>query len=185
MSRRDEILAHTEELIQIHGFNGFSYQDLSSRLGIRKASIHYHFPSKEDLGIAYCDHKKQALTDFKNQLETIPSDLERLDTYLGFFSCLKGKGMCTINALQSDISAMPERLKEALRGITQLELEILTKILRNGREKGVFQYHVQDEAMAYVISSALKGGLQINLACDSQCFDSLLKTLRSLVGIRN
>jgi len=41
-----------EALIQSRGYSAFSYQDISDRLGIRKASIHYHFPSKTDLGVA-------------------------------------------------------------------------------------------------------------------------------------
>ncbi|HIE19064.1 TPA: TetR/AcrR family transcriptional regulator, partial [Candidatus Bathyarchaeota archaeon] len=34
------------------GYGGFSYSDLSKALGITKASIHHHFPSKEELGLA-------------------------------------------------------------------------------------------------------------------------------------
>jgi TetR/AcrR family transcriptional repressor of nem operon len=43
------------ELLLSRGYNGFSYQDLSERLSIRKASIHHHFPSKEDLGLVLLD----------------------------------------------------------------------------------------------------------------------------------
>jgi TetR/AcrR family transcriptional repressor of nem operon len=41
-----------ERLIQTRDYSAFSYQDIADRLGIRKASIHEHFPSKTDLGIA-------------------------------------------------------------------------------------------------------------------------------------
>ena len=51
----EQILDRAEALIQTRGYSAFSYQDISEALGIRKASIHYHFPSKTDLGIAVVD----------------------------------------------------------------------------------------------------------------------------------
>jgi len=47
-----EILDTMQELIQARGFNAISYQDVADRVGIRKASIHYHFPTKEKLAAA-------------------------------------------------------------------------------------------------------------------------------------
>ena len=51
----EQILDLAEMLIQTRGYSAFSYQDISDSLGIRKASIHYHFASKTDLGIAVVD----------------------------------------------------------------------------------------------------------------------------------
>ena len=44
------ILDIAERLVQRRGFNGFSYADIAAELGITKASLHYHFPSKAELG---------------------------------------------------------------------------------------------------------------------------------------
>src|SRR5687768_3859259 len=46
----DQILDVAEPLIQTRGFNGFSYADIAADLGITKASLHYHFRTKADLG---------------------------------------------------------------------------------------------------------------------------------------
>ncbi|WP_257998927.1 TetR/AcrR family transcriptional regulator [Fischerella thermalis] len=43
---RTQILDTAQDLIQRVGVNAMSYQDISEAVGIRKASIHYHFPSK-------------------------------------------------------------------------------------------------------------------------------------------
>ena len=71
MTRKDQILEVATELVQTRGYNAFSYQDLSDRLGITKASIHHHFPSKEDLGIAvaekYRAEVEAALADAKRR----------------------------------------------------------------------------------------------------------------------
>ena len=46
---REEILDSAQELIQKKGINGMSYADISKKVNIKKASIHHHFPTKEDL----------------------------------------------------------------------------------------------------------------------------------------
>ena len=51
----DQILASARNFIVTGGYNGFSYADIAGEVGIRKASIHHHFPSKTDLGIAVVD----------------------------------------------------------------------------------------------------------------------------------
>src|SRR6185369_16920377 len=47
-----QILDAAETLIQTRSYSAFSYQDIADELGIRKASIHYHFATKADLGVA-------------------------------------------------------------------------------------------------------------------------------------
>ena len=37
-------------LVQTRGYNGFSFHDLGAAVGITTASIHYHFPTKANLG---------------------------------------------------------------------------------------------------------------------------------------
>ena len=46
------ILDVAERLVQTRGFNGFSYADVASELDVTKASLHYHFPGKAELGQA-------------------------------------------------------------------------------------------------------------------------------------
>ena len=46
------ILDVAEGLVQVRGFNGFSYADISAEVGITKAALHYHFSAKADLGLA-------------------------------------------------------------------------------------------------------------------------------------
>src|SRR5688572_3574611 len=48
----ERILDSAERLVQSRGFNGFSYADVAAELGITRASLHYHFPGKAELGQA-------------------------------------------------------------------------------------------------------------------------------------
>ena len=48
---RSEIVRLASELIRSIGYNAFSYTDISQKLHIKNAAIHYYFPSKSDLGV--------------------------------------------------------------------------------------------------------------------------------------
>ena len=45
-----QILDVAERLVQVRGFNGFSYADVATELTINKAALHYHFPVKQNWG---------------------------------------------------------------------------------------------------------------------------------------
>src|SRR5215472_18065558 len=46
---REQVLDHAITLMMLRGYNGFSYRDLSELVGVKTSSIHYYFPSKDDL----------------------------------------------------------------------------------------------------------------------------------------
>jgi TetR/AcrR family transcriptional repressor of nem operon len=184
MSRRDEILEFANELIQNVGYKGFSYADLSKQLGITKASIHHHFPSKEDLGIAYCEKKLQALRDFRETLKAMPDYTDQLQAYIGIFKGCQSQKMCGINAMLSDIGDMPDSLIGHIRKVTELELEILTEILTGGRSLGVFDFAIAPYDQAIMIASSLKGALMLSRIKKDDSFTRLCAALmRSLEKI--
>ena len=66
----DKILNVAEKLVQSRGFNAFSYQDVSKAVGIQKASLHYHFATKADLGVALIDRYRGNFLDALKAIET-------------------------------------------------------------------------------------------------------------------
>ena len=57
----ERILDVAEELLRTRGFNAFSYADVAAELGITKASLHYHFPGKGELGNALVNRLPRAV----------------------------------------------------------------------------------------------------------------------------
>ena len=78
---REEILNCAEELLQRRGYNAFSYQHIAVQLGIRNAAIHYHFPAKEDLGVALVQRYRQRFRDWCEQMAAEPDAWTRLQAY--------------------------------------------------------------------------------------------------------
>ena len=73
--RKAQILRVASELLLTRSFTSFSYQDLSDRLGIRKASIHHHFPTKDDLLVALTERYRLGQ---KKRLDEIDAMLLRM-----------------------------------------------------------------------------------------------------------
>lgn len=55
----EAIMDAAERRIREFGYNGFSFRDLATDVGIKSASVHHHFPTKPALAVAvarrYCD----------------------------------------------------------------------------------------------------------------------------------
>ena len=50
-----KILDVAEHFMQTRGFNDFSYRDIQNEVGVKTSSIHYYFPTKQDLVIHLID----------------------------------------------------------------------------------------------------------------------------------
>src|SRR5580693_4503080 len=93
------------EMIQTRGYNAFSYQDLAERLNIRKASIHYHFPTKEDLGVGLIQDRLERIRDWQDSIreKNLPP-VERMQAYFDYFARISENGtrICPCGALASE-----------------------------------------------------------------------------------
>ena len=52
MDTRTQVLESAERGMRAKGYHAVSFRDIADELGIKSASIHYHFRHKEDLGVA-------------------------------------------------------------------------------------------------------------------------------------
>lgn len=163
MSTYDNLITLTDRLIQQKGYQGFSYADLAEELGIRKASIHYHFPTKTDLGLAYCQYKEAGLLRLEADLLAYPAGKARLQAYIkAFVNCPDSSQMCGIHAMLSDFALFDEPLKEATLHLAQTDLRMLTDILTTGQASGELKFSSPPVDVAIAIGSAIKGALMLN-----------------------
>src|SRR5437868_14763576 len=83
----ERILDIAQRLVQTRGFNNFSYADIAGELGITKASLHYHFPGKAELGhalvVRYGERFFEALARIDDDL---PNARARLEAYTGLYA---------------------------------------------------------------------------------------------------
>ncbi|WP_249792762.1 TetR/AcrR family transcriptional regulator [Bradyrhizobium sp. BRP22] len=115
-----KLLSEARELIVQGGYNGFSYADLSARLGIRKASIHHHFPSKAGLVVAVVEQARSAI---RAQIGLVQNEnsiaWDQLLAYIGYWErCIKEQTapFCLAAVLAAELPNLPEEVATSVRG---------------------------------------------------------------------
>ncbi|ARV60797.1 TetR family transcriptional regulator [Nostocales cyanobacterium HT-58-2] len=87
-SGRSRILDEAEALFRTRGgYNAVSMRDIACKVGIRQASLYYHFPSKEQLFVAVTERMfERHRTGLQQAIEQAGDDLKaQLDSVSGWF----------------------------------------------------------------------------------------------------
>ena len=116
----EKLVEDARQLIVNAGYHGFSYADLSERFGIRKASIHHHFPAKVDLVVAVIEQARRAIQAQIAAVETgTPMAMEQLAAYTGYWKrCILDQTapFCIAGVLAAELPALPREVGVAVRG---------------------------------------------------------------------
>lgn len=176
------LLREAETLLRTRGYAAFSYADLSERVGIRKASIHHHFPTKEALGIALVDGY---LENFEQALEAVLAEettaAKRLERYAGFFSeSMRGGMMPLCGALSAESFVLPPSLQQRVRRFFELHLTWLRQVVEAGVASGELKPDLDVKQAAGLILSSLEGASLVAWALQEG--DVIHPTLLSLVS---
>jgi len=126
----DKILDAAEDRIRAFGFHGFSFRDLASDVGIKSASVHYHFPSKADLGVRVARrYTERFLASLPDPAGT-PHN-ECFDRYrLAFRSAIVDGGrMCMCGMLGAEIDGLPEEVRAEVRTFVDRNIDYLERCL--------------------------------------------------------
>ena len=161
--RREQILKLTCRFIKKVGYDGFSYNDLSKELGVTKASIHYHFPKKEDLGLAFCEWLLEwAQKTFEHIRAEALSPKERLIRFVELNAGVAGEHGCICPAfsLQSELNLITQEMRQVLERLNEVEIKFLAESLEEGREYGEICFKGNPRTQALIVCAALKGGVQ-------------------------
>jgi TetR/AcrR family transcriptional repressor of nem operon len=159
------ILDAAQYLVQTQGYNGFSYADIAAQVGIRKASIHYHYPAKSDLGkeliVRYRSRFRQALTLIKQESGTAFQKLER---YVGLYaSVLQNEHhMCLCGMLAAEMETLPQAMREEIQGFFAEHVAWLTAVLEEGHSTKTVTLSGSAAAEAQSLLAGLEGAMLVS-----------------------
>ena len=166
--------------VRRQGYSAFSYADLADAVGIRKPSIHHHFPTKEDLGVALVAAYTAQVADRLDRAEAeIGAAPERLRAYAGLYreGLAVGQG-CLCGVLASEAAVLPERVQAGVRQFFQLNLRWLERVLRAGVAAGALRPGIAPEREARTVLATLQGAMFVALALrDPATFDTAVAGL--------
>jgi TetR/AcrR family transcriptional regulator, transcriptional repressor for nem operon len=183
---RDAILKTASHLVQSRGFSAFSFGHVADALDMKAPAVHYHFPSKTDLGLAlverYRDRYRRWIDEASDQGLPAAACLE------GYFRiatrwCEDNHKVCPIGILSSEFHALPEPMQVPVAAMIEEVTGWLARILANGRRDGTLAFRGNAPDVANLVVCALQGGLQNSRALGRSTFDGVLRQLRDALGM--
>ena len=162
-STSGKILDTAQSLIVAGGYNGFSYADISAAIGIRKASIHHHFPTKAELVAVLVDrYRQQAEVGLNSLQEQFSSPAEQLRAYLNFWQmCIRDASLpfCICAMLAGEMQMLPEEVASRVRAHFHSLARWFTSVLAAGAEQGLFRLDKQPEEEAQMLMASVHGAM--------------------------
>jgi TetR/AcrR family transcriptional regulator, transcriptional repressor for nem operon len=164
---RDRILDVAQDLVQRVGANGMSYQDLSEAIGITKASIHYHFPTKADLLEALVRRYSSYFLGVVDRiLASEGSGMEKLHRYTDLFAATlagsAGEKACPCGMLGAEAATLGDPTLLLLRDFYAENDRRLQSMLEEGRQDGSTRFEGAASDVASVLFTSLEGALLVS-----------------------
>jgi TetR/AcrR family transcriptional repressor of nem operon len=181
------ILDIAERLMQTRGYNAFSYADIAQSLRVTKASLHYHFPTKAELGQRLIERYRQA---FLRALESIDASgvdsLERLRRYSGLYlQVLRNDRMCLCGMLAAEFTTLPKPMKEELKEFFDENERWLVAVLEDGRAAKKLSFAGTARDVARHLVSSLEGAMMMARSYDDAArFEATAKRLLAALAAK-
>lgn len=169
----DRILDAAEARVRLAGYHGFSFRELAADVGIKSASVHHHFPTKEALIAQLTAHYRGKI---KEELTSFPTGRARVAAYRTMFrdQLELGFGMCLAGMLGVEREELPNSVAEETRRFFDMLVADLTDALRDDSE--------DPGRAATAIVAQLEGAMLLARASGSlKHFDDATERLEKLI----
>jgi TetR/AcrR family transcriptional regulator, transcriptional repressor for nem operon len=162
-STAERILDAAEALAQSRGFNGFSYAHIATELGITKASLHYHFRGKAELGEALIARYAERFAGALYAIDDEGGDArDKLTAYAALYSGVLDAGqMCLCGMFAAEYETLPKPMGEAIVRFFDANHAWLTHVLAEGRAHETLVFDGDPSESAQAILGGLEGALLV------------------------
>ena len=153
-----------QNLVQEVGYNGFSFEHIAQEVGMRKASIHHHFASKADLGVAVVQSYTHAFEGaLQNILSSAPSAPQRLTAYADLFEATfaNQQHLCVCGMLSAEANSLDAAVKAQVQHFFQSNMTWLTYVVQEGMDSGAILKGNDAAAVAQTCLSMLEGAMLV------------------------
>lgn len=176
---REAILAAARKTAQAHGYGGLNFRQLAAEVGIKAASIHYHFPTKADLGAAVARRYWEDTAAALNAISDEAADpLGSLRRYPEIFrtSLESGNRMCLCSFMAAETDDLPDAVKAEVLAFAEVNVAWLSRHLAAASLAGTDV----GEARARAIFAAVAGAqLMARSRADLTVYDALIGSYRA------
>ena len=174
---REEIMKVARSAVQAHGYNALSFRELAKEVGVKSASVHYHFPTKGDLAAALAARYADEAGLFLEELLSVPQDHAGLmSAYTGAFrkALEDDNKMCLCGIMAAEYDSLPPDVREEVNRFTAVNTAWLVRVLAARHPRTA---HESLEARAIAIFAAIEGAQLVARARDDLgVFDAIMAT---------
>lgn len=179
-STKDTIMTVARSMVQAHGYNSLSFRDLAEAVGVKSSSIHYHFPTKDDLGAQLAhQYTDEFLAYLEDAYAAAQSWTSAINSYIDVFrnTLLRENRMCLGGILAAERPQLAPQVGLEVERYTATLVTWLTQMVSVGDpalEKKAAQRR------GYAIFAAVEGAQLVARGCsDVAVFDDILASYRS------
>lgn len=177
---REALLMAAAERLQAVGWASFSFRDLAETVGIRAASIHHHFPTKADLGVALVswmrDQRRERERELVSRHPSARARLQALGAVIASHIRECGRS-CPIYALQAEYPVLPQPVQVAIVAWIDDVIASLGRWLEEGRRSGELDFPGDPHQQALVVWSVLQQGTQLHRTHPGTDYQGLVNQL--------
>ena len=181
MSKTKRQILDTARLtVQAHGYNGLSFRHLAEVVGIKSASIHYHYPTKADLGAAVAKRYWEETAAVLEAILAETSDpIRALHQYPGIFrkSLESENRLCLCSFMAAEYDDLPEAVKKEVQIFADINVAWLARVLMAGG----LTVSEESEPRARAIFAAVAGAqLMARSRSDLALYDAVIENYRTV-----
>ncbi len=167
------------EYLQTLGFSGFSFQTIADTLGIKKASLHYYFASKEEMGLALLNDYEESHKNWALKVQDLPAKV-KLEKMVKGFKSLSSKNhmICPVGSFTSDFHSTTPKMKKRILQFHFLVRDWLTETINQGKKEGTIRKSLDSEVAADLFLATLQGGVQLaRIRGEQKSLEKMLDTM--------
>jgi TetR/AcrR family transcriptional repressor of nem operon len=177
-SSKEAILAAAKRTAQAHGYSGLNFRDIAEDVGIKSASIYYHFPSKADLGAAVARrYWEDTAADLESMLTEASDPVRCLRQYPDVFrkSLESENRLCLCSFMAAEYDDLPEAVKKEVQALSDINVAWLSRVL----SAAALVSPEESDRRARAIFAAVAGAqLMARSRSDISLFDALIESYR-------
>ncbi|MFT7573711.1 MAG: TetR/AcrR family transcriptional repressor of nem operon [Alphaproteobacteria bacterium] len=173
----DKVLDAAEGAMRARGYHAVSFRELADDIGIKSSSVHYHFPQKDDLGVALIErYSKRVLAELNRRSEESKNPNDRLDAFIDVYreALVNTDSVCLCVMLGAESRGLPDNVSNAVADFFDANIGWLANILPTTLSK-----KARRNKAASVLAT-LQGAMMMAATLkDTGLFDAIVKELRA------
>lgn len=159
-STKTELLHEASRMLLSKGLNGFSLQELATKLNIKKASLYHHYPSKTALALELYRFYQTSFVAWTHENDHLSAEkqivtyVEKLTTWI----CEKER-VCPVGALSLEWHLVDPAMKEEIKKLHLLQREWLTILFRSIQKEHGLRLSINDAVLGTM--AMIQGSIQL------------------------